>query len=228
MTVGETPQVVTFEGRDIELSKYVGKVIVAETSFTVTVPKIVINEVYPYPNVMQDAKEDWIEIYNAGEFDVNLTGWRIIDGDNDLNYTIPANGSDWDGVLEVGSYLVFHVGGTLDTPAEDIYGDLTSEVLSDNNDSVSLLSADDTSIDFVRYSDCTDEPPTGTSWTGVNPDAPVQGQSLGRDKDGTDTDDGNDWENTGGVDADGPTLEGTEFERRSAAGHNFFCSFIAS
>jgi hypothetical protein len=126
---------------------------------------------------MQDAKEEWIEIYNAGEHEVNLTGWRIVDGDSDLNYTIPANDSDWDGILEAGSYLIFHVGGTLDMPAEDIYGDFTSEVLSDNNDSVSLLSADDTGIgiDFVRYGDCTDELPTGTSWTGVNPDAPVQG-----------------------------------------------------
>ena len=212
ITVGETPQTVTFEVSDIELPKYVGRVIVteegkcvAETSFTVTLPKIVINEAYPYPNATQDAKEEWIEIYNAGEHDVNLTGWRIVDGDGDLNYTIPANDSDWDGVLEACSYLVFHVGGTLDTPAEDIYGNFTSEVLSDNNDSVSLISVDGTGIDFVRYGDCTDEPPTGTSWTGVNPDAPVPGQSLGRDKGSTDVDDGSDWENAGGVDADGPT-----------------------
>jgi parallel beta-helix repeat protein len=212
ITVGETPQTVTFEVSDIELPKYVGRVsvteegkCVAETSFTVMPPKIVINEVYPYPSVVQDAKEEWIEIYNAGELEVNLTGWRIIDGDGDLNYTIPANDSDWDGVLESGSYLVFHVGGTLDTPAEDIYGNFISGVLNDSNDSVSLLSANGTGKDFVRYGDCTDEPPNGTSWTGTNPDAPVQGQSLGRDKDSTDTNDGNDWENTGGVDVDAPT-----------------------
>jgi hypothetical protein len=209
LSVGETPEIVTFGVCDIELQKYVGRIImaeegkcVAETSFTVTPPKIIINEVYPNP--LADEGE-WIEIYNAGKLDVNLTGWRIVDGDSDLNYTIPANDSDWNGTLEADSYLVFHIGGTLDTPAEDIYGDFTCEVLSDNNDSVSLLSADDTGIDFVRYGDCTDEPPTGTSWTGLNPDAPVQGQSLGRDKDSTDTDEGSDWENTGGVDADGPT-----------------------
>jgi hypothetical protein len=177
----------------------------ANASVNITIVKIVINEVYPYPNVMQDAKEEWIEIYNAGELEVNLTGWRIVDGDGELNYTIPANGSDWDGILEAGSYLVFHVGGTRDTPAEDIYGNFTSEVLSDNNDSVSLLSADDTGIDFVKYGNCTNEPPIGTSWTGVNPDAPVQGQSLGRDKDSTDTNEGSDWENTGGIDVDGHT-----------------------
>jgi hypothetical protein len=77
--------------------------------------------------------------------------------------------------------------------------------LGNEDDSVSLLSDDNIGVDFVRYGNWTDDPPTGTSWTGVNPDAPVQGQSLGRDKDSTDTDDGSDWENTGGVDADGPT-----------------------
>jgi parallel beta-helix repeat protein len=213
IAVGETPQTVTFEVCDIELPKYVGRLIVteegkcvAETSFTVTPPKkIVINEVYPYPNVTQGANEEWIEIYNLGELDINLTGWRIIDGGNDLNYTIPANDSDWDGILESGSYLVFHIGGTLDTLAEDIYGNSASGVLNDTNDSISLLSANGTGIDFVRYGDCTDEPPAGTAWTETNPDSPVQGQSLGRDKDYTDTNDGSDWENTGGVDADGPT-----------------------
>ncbi len=154
---------------------------------------------------MQDAKEEWIEIYNAGELEVNLTGWRIVDGDGELNYTIPANSSYWDGILESGSYLVFHIGGTLDTSAEDVYGNFTSGVLNDTNESISLLSANSTGKDIVRYGNCTDEPPAGTFWTGVNPDAPVQGQSLGRDKDSTDTNDGNDWENTGGIDVDGPT-----------------------
>ena len=132
-------------------------------------------------------------------------GWTVRDGDGDLNHTIPASGPDWNGVLEAGSYLVFHIGGTSDTPGEDIYADLPSGVLDDDNGSVSLLWVDEMGIDFVRYDECVDEPPTGTFWTGVNPDAPVQGQSLGRDKDGTDTDDGSDWESTGGIDSDAPT-----------------------
>ncbi|MDI6811585.1 MAG: lamin tail domain-containing protein [archaeon] len=174
--------------------------------FTVPTP-IVINEVYPHPNATQEPKEEWIEIYNPGPLDVNLTGWRIKDGDGELNFTIPESGPDWDGILEADSYLVFHIGDTLDTPAEDIYGFLTSGVLSDNkdSDSVSLLTPEDVGVDFVRYGNCTDAPPAGTAWTGINPDAPLQGQSLGRDRDSTDTDDGSDWENTGGIDADGPT-----------------------
>jgi hypothetical protein len=164
--------------------------------------KVVINEVYPNP--VADGGE-WIEFYNDGEVDLNLTGWRIVNGDDELDYSIPANSSDWDGILESDSYLVLHLGGTLDTPAEDLCAGIAYGVLGNEDDSVSLLSDDNIGVDFVRYGNWTDDPPTGTSWTGVNPDAPVQGQSLGRDKDSTDTDDGSDWENTGGVDADGPT-----------------------
>lgn len=164
--------------------------------------KVVINEVYPNP--VADGGE-WIEFYNDGEVDLNLTGWRIVNGDDELDYSIPANSSDWDGILESDSYLVLHLGATLDTPAEDLCAGIAYGVLGNEDDSVSLLSDDNIGVDFVRYGNWTDDPPTGTSWTGVNPDAPVQGQSLGRDKDSTDTDDGSDWENTGGVDADGPT-----------------------
>ena len=72
LEIGETPQAVTFEVSDIELPKYVGRAmvteeekLVAETSFTVAPSRIVLNEVYPYPNATQGAKEEWIELYNA-------------------------------------------------------------------------------------------------------------------------------------------------------------------
>ena len=171
-------------------------------SISVTTP-VVLNEIYPYPNTTGGVEEEWIEIYNPGPADINLAGWKIRDGDGELDFTIPDSGTDWDGVLEADSYLVLHIGGTLDTPAEDIY----ANVLSDNNDgdSISLLMPQGECVDFVRYGNCADAPPAGTTWTGTNPQVPVQGQSLGRDANSTDTNDSSDWENTGGIDADAPT-----------------------
>ena len=147
----------------------------ANASVNITIVKIVINEVYPYPGAVQDAKEEWIEFYNDGEVDLNLTGWRIVNGDDELDYSIPANSSDWDGILESDSYLVLHLGGTLDTHVEDLCAGIAYGVLGNEDDSVSLLSDDNIGVDFVRYGNWTDDPPTGTSWTGVNPDAPVPG-----------------------------------------------------
>jgi predicted lipoprotein with Yx(FWY)xxD motif len=168
---------------------------------------VVINEVYPCPIADQEDEGEWVEIYNPGPLDVNLVGWLIKDGDGELSYTIPESGPDWDGVLEAGSFLVIHISGIVDTPAEDIYIGSNAGMLSDNNDgdSISLLTSEGVGVDFIRYGSCADIPPRGTTWTGTNPEAPPRGQSLGRDSNSTDTDDGGDWENTGGVDADTPT-----------------------
>ena len=153
-------------------------------------PNVVINEVYPYPG---SGREEWIEIYNPGSSDISLASYKVRDGDGELDFTIPQSGPGWDGVLSADSHLVIYI---------SLPGVLND---SSDGDSVSVLAPDGTGVDFVRYGNCSDAPPAGTTWTGANPQTPVQGQSLGRDGTSTDTNDGSDWENTGGVNADDPT-----------------------
>ncbi len=130
------------------------------------------------------------------------------DGDGELDYAIPAAGPDWDGVLEEGAYMVIHIGGALDTDGEDLYAELGGPVFDNNGDSVALLDNGADGRDFLNYGDCADLPPGGTSWNGDNPESPVSGQSLGRDMNSLDSNFGDDWENTGGVDVDYPTPGG--------------------
>jgi len=179
----------------------------ADTTTTIsntTVARVVINEIYP--NVVPDEDGEWIELYNVNDFPVDIHGCRIEDGDGELDYTIPESASDWNGMLEAGSYLVVHLNGTFDSPAKDLHINLSSAALNDDGDSVILFNQSGTALDFIRYGVCETVTPEGTSWTGANPEAPAQGQSLGRDRKGSDTDDGSDWENTGGFDVDSPTI----------------------
>jgi thiol-disulfide isomerase/thioredoxin len=159
---------------------------------------VLINEVHP--------AEDWIELFNPGNRDVNLKGWKLMDGDGGFNLLIPPNAPDWDGVLEGGAYLVIHLasGDTVNTPSEDIYVGI-GDVLSELGDSVSLLNPYGKGVDFVRYGNSTAVPPLGTGWRGDNPTSPEAAQSLGRGKESTDTDSGADWESTCGVDVNIPT-----------------------
>jgi len=41
-------------------------------------PKILINEILPSPTG-SDATDEWIEIFNPNDFEVNLSGWKIQD-----------------------------------------------------------------------------------------------------------------------------------------------------
>jgi hypothetical protein len=159
---------------------------------------VLLNEVCPAGG--------WIEIFNPEMVDIPIAGYRLIDGDGQLDFIIPEEGEDWDGVLEPGGYLVIHLipGLTFDTPGEDIQAEV-GDVLDVNGDSVALLTPEGDEGDFMRYGDSADTPPSGMGWEGDNPPSPEGRQSLGRNKDSLDTDNGSDWESSGGVDAMSPT-----------------------
>jgi hypothetical protein len=167
----------------------------------VTVGEITINEVHPHAGR--------VELFNPASGDISLAQWRLIDGDGELDLTIPEYAHDWHGNLEAGAYLVIHLlpDDTANNPSKDIYAEI-GDILGDAGDSVALLNPAGGGIDFIRYGDSPDSPPAGTQWhgsTAENPASPAENQSLGRDRDGTDTDRDSDWENTGGADADFPT-----------------------
>ncbi|MBT3381138.1 MAG: hypothetical protein HN742_34760 [Lentisphaerae bacterium] len=157
-----------------------------------------INEIHP--------GEQWIEIANPLPTPVDLTNWRLGDYSGNLDLVIPTSAPDWDGVLDPGAFLVIHLqtGDTTDTPGEDLHIDREG-VLVGTGHAIALLNPNDSGMDFMRYGDSTDTPPVQLTWTGDNPPAPLADQSLGRDVHSSDSDDGNDWEATAGIDAEAPT-----------------------
>lgn len=63
--------------------------------------EVVLNEVYPHPSGGSDW--DWVELYNNGNVDVNLTDWVLDDIEGgSQNYTIPS------GVISVRGFLVLN------------------------------------------------------------------------------------------------------------------------
>lgn len=144
---------------------------------------VVINEIGIDP--------DRIELYNAGETPVDLTGWRLEVRRNGLpssNYFFPAF------TLYSGAFVTVHSGGD---PADN-----GPTRLFDPNFLVFWVAGDDgacalydgsAAVDFLRWDNVSgNDPstapiPSGLSWSGSLL-APNVGESLGRDQDGTDTD----------------------------------------
>ncbi|MHC4638639.1 MAG: lamin tail domain-containing protein, partial [Planctomycetota bacterium] len=162
--------------------------------------QIVINELY-----MED--DDWLELFNPTGSPLDLTGCQVIAKrlSDTTVLTMPPF------TLAPGEYVVLH-----ETPGADTQTDLYFDqniLWTENPGSCALVNASGVGIDFVRWSDSigavpsSDTPPAGTNWTGIDPWAPTNQSinTLGRDGVSTDTDDGSDWENTCGIDADGKT-----------------------
>jgi len=50
------------------------------TPTQIITPSLVINEFLPDPNTI--FTNEWVEIYNAGELPINLSGWKLVDAAN--------------------------------------------------------------------------------------------------------------------------------------------------
>lgn len=73
-------------------------------------PKIVINEIN-YNSSLTFNTEDWIELYNKGENDVDISGWIFKDSDDAHIFSIPPGT-----ILNTNSYLVLCIDTSLFTP----------------------------------------------------------------------------------------------------------------
>jgi hypothetical protein len=151
---------------------------------------------------------DTMELYNASQAPVDLTGWQLevfangTTQDPTRIYTFPAF------TLQSGDVVAVHEGGSqVDNGQRHLYaGDQQAFNASWNNgiDGACLLrNLQGTAIDFVRWRDANGVPssaavPAGTTFTGVldSPPAPLD---LARDVSGTDTDDASDWTAQGGT-----------------------------
>ena len=102
-------------------------------SQAVDFPKIVINEFLPSP-AGSDATEEWIEIFNPNDFEVNLSGWKIQDtiGKTKI-YTFPKETK-----ISAKGFLV------LKRP-------ITKITLNNDGDGLKLTDSDGKTIDEISY-----------------------------------------------------------------------------
>ncbi|MDO8264753.1 MAG: lamin tail domain-containing protein, partial [Candidatus Parcubacteria bacterium] len=104
---------------------------------------ILFNEILPSPEG-EDAKEEWIEIINQNNFEVDISGWEITDGAGvPTAYRFPKN--------------TFLAGNTLLL----LYRPLTKITLNNEKDSLVFLHPDGTVADLVEYS----QSPLGKSYS---------------------------------------------------------------
>jgi hypothetical protein len=94
---------------------------------------IVINEILPSPDG-PDTEEEWIEIFNQNNFEVDLANWQIVDTiGTTKTYTFPE-----DTLIKPKGYLVLH------RPVAKI-------TLNNSGDGLKLIQPDGEIADFVEY-----------------------------------------------------------------------------
>ena len=196
---------------------------VLEITFTppeVTTNHLVVNEIYydVASGKGNDPNNEWAEIYNPTDSEVDVTGWKICEASGcdtiPLTTPIPAHGfavasgrsSTWE------DYWVLPLGAiTINLPGDRI----GSNGLRDNGDRVILKDASDLAIDAMSYGDDDFQ---------LNPPAPLsgRGKSLARIIKGYDNDLASDWiinaspnpgtnPSVGGVETITFTYQGIEF-----------------
>lgn len=136
---------------------------------------IVINEIHYNPDLAYQLVE-FIELYNAGDEAVDLSGWYFSDG---VSYTFPSGTS-----LAAGAYLVVtedasvrtispttSVGAKYGTDTARIYGPFAGS-LSNDGETIELRTANGVKVDQVDYK-------LGFPWPTVGDAVPDDGTSPG-------------------------------------------------
>lgn len=145
---------------------------------------VLINEVNP--NSIQ-----WIELYNAGSSSILMTGWHFYgyDGSGNIekDYTFPAGFT-----LNAGAYVRLHR-ATGTNNASNLYMGNYSTTWAVGSGGAAVLKSGNIAVDMMQWEDSALTPPPGTAWLGNNPPSPGGGQTLGRDPERPDTDNGYDW-----------------------------------
>lgn len=116
---------------------------------------VVINEI-SYHNAAAANPGDWIELTNKGQFDIDISGWKITDSDPNHQYIFEAN--TW---LKANSHLVIsnelgRINGVF-PGIENLYGPFIFG-LSNTLDAVKIYSMEGQLIDEVNYSNLTPWP----------------------------------------------------------------------
>lgn len=134
------------------------------TALAAPAQNIVINEIMYHP-ASQDVREEFVELFNAGPTNVNLSGWTLGGG---IAFTFPnvtlnagaylAVAADWDRFTDLHP-TVNSIGGWLTSTVTNVNGRLFTNytpVLSNTRNAVNLNNAAGTRIDEVAYADSGD------------------------------------------------------------------------
>ena len=144
---------------------------------TGTTPSVVFNEIHYNPASSQgdDNAYEFLELYNYGSSDVDISGWTLSNG---LSYTIPNSTT-----LNAGSYLVLAVDNSNYAGSLD-WG---SGGLSNGGEQITLSDGSSNVIDDLTYDD-------NSTW-GSGADG--SGSSLELISASSDNSNGNNWESSG-------------------------------
>lgn len=201
--------------------------------------EIMYHEIPGDPEPLRD--HEWVEIYNPGPGDVDLTGWVITDREGLAGAAARLLPSV---VLPEGCYLIVHFTvGVDDLDLSDCCGEYYTQdvppvdLLDNSMDECALYDAAEDVVDFVAWNygaigytpgTAHDDAVALAEWTeGLflntkslkeHPREKVRrvkpGQPIGRDKDSTDTNRPEDWDAQGGKSAAGRTPCRRNFDHR--------------
>lgn len=130
--------------------------------------RVVINEVQSNP---KGDNNDFIELYNAGDGDADLSGWLLYDGGGkQKGFTIPAGTT-----IKAGAYLVYECDKNAAAGTAPTFG------LSKSGDEVTIADATGQQIDHVVLPEMADG---GSSYARV-PDGSDNWKILAEDTKGT-------------------------------------------
>jgi len=110
---------------------------------------VVITEVMVNPSAVSDSYGEWFEIYNNDSISININGWQIADGDNDLHQIISPQDQFF---VSPGEYIV--LGRNFDSSANGGYianYEYSGFQLSNSSDEIYLIDDDGLMVDEIEY-----------------------------------------------------------------------------
>jgi len=130
-------------------------------------PKIVINEILFNP-MGSDAGKEFVELYNAGDFDIDLKNWslRFMDDQSTSTNSLALIGSNANDITTAPSHKYFLIGlnGYTGTPPADVK---RSASLLNSSRTIILVNKEGAVVDSVTYDGSI---PEGSSWERVSPE----------------------------------------------------------
>ena len=165
---------------------------------------ILINEVMFDPEG-EDLGKEWIEIYNPGNATVNLSGWKLMNKQY-VSYTI----QDFS-ITKRSLFVIYFTTGTNNTTA--VFSGINITFLNNTNESLLLNNSKNKTIDFLCWGGASSLGKIAENnghWldgTYISLSGYVEGNTIARDINSTDTNTLNDWNISCGINSKYPTPE---------------------